>query len=298
MAGGVGLPRGVTMRTKTDRRRRSWWFGVLLIALPTLAVLASVPSWAEEEAPAEAEEEEPVLKGEAKRKHQAEVKRHLAYILERKTQDLLERKIEEVGAEGTRAARDALIKFSIGRKSKRYVKAAFLALGGIGGKTTRDFLCGKHALLSKDVLVAQFAADALGTMGDPRATGPLLDVLTNRRTKTLVIGACAQALAKCAARDEKATEVVFEFSRHKKSSIRGPVVEGLGYFGTDEATARLEEVLTGDANAEVRAAAARGFGHANRSEAVPLLRKAAGEDRSASVRKACLAAIVTIQGDE
>lgn len=285
------------MNTETTRRRRVSWFGFLLFVLPTLAVFASGPAWADEEAPRrEEEKEEPVLKGEAKRKHQAEVKRHMNYLLDRKTQDLLEKKIGEVGAERTRAARDALIKFSIGRKSKRYVKAAYLALGGIGGKTTRDFLCGKHALLAKDVLVVQFAAEALGKMRDPRATGPLLDVLTNRRTKTLVAGACAQALAKCSGRDERATEVVFEFSRHKKASIRGPVVEGLGYFGTEEAMARLEEVLTGDANAEVRAAAARGFGHANRSGAVSLLKKVAEEDRSASVRKACLDALVTIQG--
>ena len=123
-------------------------------------------------------------------------------------------------------------------------------------------------------------------------------MLTNRKTKTLVAGACAQALAKCSAGDEKATEVVFEFSRHKKASIRGPVVEGLGYFGTEAAMKRLEEALTTDKNAEVRAAAARGFGHTKRTDAVPLLRKVAEGDRSGSVREACIKAITKIEDDE
>jgi len=283
------------MWIRSSRRCPPWWGGAFLLVL-FAGFLVSLPSLRAEET-AEAEEEEPVLKGEAKRRHQAEVKRHMAYLLDRKTQDILRQKIEKVGGEGTRAARDALIKFSIGRKSKKYVKAAFLELGDIGGKTAREFLCGKHGLLSKDVLVQQFAADGLGRMRDARATGPLLDVLTNRRTKTLVAGACAQALAKCSSGDEKATEVVFGFSRHKKASIRGAVVEGLGYFGTEEALRRLEEVLTTDTNAEVRVAAARGFGHAKRTEALELLRKAAADDRSASVSKACLEAIAEIQGD-
>lgn len=274
------------MRKPTTR----WWGGLGIAAL--LLVLAA-QAWAADE-----EEEEPVLKGEALRQYRAEVKRHLDYLLDRKTQDLLEKKIGEVGAEKTRAARDALIKFTIGRKSKKYVKAAFDALAGIGGKVARDFLCGKDALHSKDAVVSQYAAEALGRMGDPRATGPLLDVLTNKRTKGIVVGACAQALAKCTSGDEKATEVVFEFSRNRKSSIRAPVVEGLGYFGTQEALARLEEALTGDESAEVRAAAARGFGHARRSDSVDLLRKAADEDRSAGVRNACLEAIAAIRGEE
>ena len=91
---------------------------------------------------------------------------------------------------------------------------------------------------------------------------------------------------------------MFEFSRHKKASIRGPVVEGLGYFGTDEAMARLEEVLTGDGNAEVRAAAARGFGIAKRPESAALLPKTVEEDRSTTVRTACLAALKAIERDE
>jgi len=274
------------MRTPTTRRWAAWWL-VFLLLVPAALVRAE-----------EEEEEEPVLEGEARRQHQAEVKRHLDYLFDRKTQDVMEKKIAEVGAEKSRAARDALIRFATGLKSKKYVTAAFLALAGIGGKTTRDFLCGKDALLSKDAVVARYAAEALGRMGDPRATGPLLDVLTNRRTKSIVVGACAQALAKCTSGDERATEVVFERSRDPKASIRGPVVEGLGFFGTAEARARLEEVLTADENAEVRAAAARGFGHAKRSDDLALLRKVAEEDRSGSVRSACLQAIAEIQGGE
>ena len=280
------------------RRRAAALVAALCLLLAAVALLPYTSARAEDDAPAQEEEEEPVLKGAAKRKHRAEVKQHLAYILDRKSQALLGQKLKEVAAKGTRAARDALIEFSIGRKSKKYLKAAFLGLGSIGGKVAREFLCSKHALLAKDVLVAQFAADGLAKMGDPRATGPLLDVLTNRRTKTLVAGACAQALAKCSAGDEKATETVFAFSCHKKASIRGPVVEGLGFFGTDQALKRLEVVLTSDKNAEVRVSAARGYGHAKRTDALPLLRKVAEDDNSGSVRKACLAAITRILDEE
>ena len=244
----------------------------------------------------EADQGEPKLKGEAKKKHDAEVKKHLAHLLDRKSQALVVEKIESVGARGTRAARDALIKFTIGRKSKRYVRAAFLEIGKIGGKGGVEFLCGKHALKSKDVLIAEGAADGLAKGADPRAVQPLLAVITKRGTKILVLGACAKALGKCAGADPKALEVVLEQSRHKKSSIRQPIAEALGFFGTDAAMDRMKEMLRTDSNAEVRAAAARGLGHSGDTSAIETLQEALKDERSMSVKSAAMSAITKLRG--
>jgi len=244
----------------------------------------------------EENQEEPKLEGKAKKKHDAEVKKHLAHLLDRTSQALVVRKIEILGAIGTRSARDALIKFTIGRKSKRYVRAAFLEIGRIGGKGGVEFLCGKHALKSKDVLVAEGAANGLAKGADPRAVGPLLDVITKRGTKIVVLGACATALGKCATADPRALEVVLEQSHSKKSSIRRPIAEALGFFGTEAALDRVKEMLRTDSNAEVRAAAARGLGHSGDVGAVEILQEALKDERSMSVKTAALWAITKLRG--
>jgi HEAT repeat protein len=243
-----------------------------------------------------ASDEEPVLEGEAKKAHDAEVKRLVEHLLDRKSQDLIEEKIGEVGAQGTRAARDALIRFVTGRKSKRHVQRAFEALARIGGKVAVETLCGKEALRSRDAFQAQLAADALALAKDPRAVGPLLDVMTARGTKTIVVGAAAIALGKSAAGDEKASATILESSRDKRATVRAPVVEAHGFLAGDESYARLLEALADDDNAVVRAAAATGLGHAGRAEAIDVLEKATGEERSSSVREAIVLAITKLRG--
>ena len=109
-----------------DAHHAGWWLAILMAICLVPALVAA------------ADDDEPELKGKAKKEHQAQVKKHMDYLLDRKTQGILEQKIRQVGSERTRAARDALIKFTIGRKSKRYVKVAEVDLGDRAAGTHAD----------------------------------------------------------------------------------------------------------------------------------------------------------------
>lgn len=270
------------------------WGLVLLLFL--LAPYLGVPFVrAEEETPTPVEEEEPVLEGEAKKAHLKEVKRLVKQLKDGKNREFVARRIELMGTEGTRASRDALMQFATRNKNQQYVDHSLRALAGIGGKKSIEFLCGKNALRSKHFLVQHSAAEALASARDERAVGPLLDVMTSKRTKIKVVGACALALGQSAGTDERVVDVLFKYSRHRKDTIRSYAVEALGYLATDEAVARLTEVLEGDKNTRVREYAAMGFGHTRRSDVIPLLKKALSEETAFTVRDACMRAIRMLQ---
>ena len=242
-----------------------------------------------------AEEKDPVLEGEAKKAHAKEVKALLKWLEEEKNREVVELRILQLGARKTRAARDALIRFVPGNKNHEYVTHAFLALAEMGGKTVREFLVSKHALRSRDFLVAHSAAEALAKARDNRATPDLLEVMTSKRTKIKVVGACAIALGKCGGDDAEAVETLLEYSHHRKDTIRAYAVEALGFLGTDAAMERLTEALQKDDNARIRGAAATGMGWTRRADALPLLEKALAEDNAHQVRDAVLKAITVIQ---
>ena len=115
--------------------------------------------------------------------------------------------------------------------------------------------------------------------------------MTSKRTKIKVVGAAAIALGKCGGNGADSVAALFEYSRHRKDTIRAYAVEALGYLATDAAIERLTEALQEDDNARVRAAAATGMGWTRRGETVPLLEKALAEDNSHQVRDAVLEAI-------
>jgi len=250
---------------------------------------------AEEEPEGTVEEEEPELEGEAKKAHEAEVKRLLKVLKGQKNRELVVRRIETMGKDGSRASRDALMLFATKNKNQEYVDHAFRALAEIGGKKVIEFLCSKDALRGRDFLVQHSAAEALAIAKDRRAAGPLLDVMTSKRTKIKVVGACAIALAKSAGGDERAIEELFKLTRHKKDTIRAYAVEAIGYLATDEAVARLTEVLQNDKNTRAREYAARGLGHTKRDDVLPLLRTTVDEETAHTVRDACMQAIQEIQ---
>ncbi len=257
--------------------------------------LAPLDVRAEEESTTTPEPDDPVLEGEAKRAHAKEVKALLKWLHGEKNREVVELRIKELGGRKTRAARDALIAFVPGNKNHEYATHAFYALGEIGGKTARTFLVGKHALRSRNFLVAHSAAEALGRTRDERAAPDLLAVMTHKRTKIKVVGACAIALGKCGGDHAPSVEALFKYSHHRKDTIRAYAVEALGYLGTDEAIERLTEALQEDDNARVRAAAATGLGWTRRSETIPVLEAALAEDNSHHVRDAVLAAIKVIR---
>jgi len=242
-------------------------------------------------------DQEPDLQGRAKRRHKDVVSTHLAFLEDGKGHGLLVDRIAVLGTRKTRGSRDALIEFATNRKSKEYVAAAFEAIARIGGVRSIEFLCSKDGLRSGDFLVAQTAAQALGLPRDPRATKALLDVMTNRRTKIEVVFACAISLAKSAPQDEEVVATIFEYSRHQKDTIRAGAVEALGYLRSDDAVARLKDVLVSDKNTRVRCAAAWGMGHTGRTELIPVLRAALEGDNSHTVRTAVLDAVKELQGE-
>jgi len=264
-------------------------FGGYRTGLQMVAFFSDVHPWL---APSD---DEPVLKGKAKKRNAKEVKRIYNYLQGKKQPGLLVDRIADVGSQRNRAGRDALMKFAVKRKSKEYVAAAFRALARVGGTTAIEFLCGKHALDSGDFLVAQSAALALAQAKDPLATSPILRVMTNKRTKIEIVSACALALAQSEPKNPRVLEVILEFSGHRKDTIRAGAVEALGYIASDEAVARLKQVLMTDKNARVRSAAAMGFGHTKRPEFIPFLREAIGRENSHHVKTEGLAAIQKLQ---
>ncbi len=238
------------------------------------------------------------LKGSAKKRHSKKVKALFKYLEDNKAHGLLVDRISELGTRKNRGARDALIHFAEKRKSKEYVAAAFFAIAKISGKRGIEFLCGKKALASGDFLVAQKAAEALGTAKDARAIRPITDVMTKKGTKIEIVHACAIALAQCGPDDEGVTEVIFEYTGHQKDTIRSGAVEALGYLRSERVIVRLKDSLKNDKNTRVRAHAAWGMGHTMRTELIPLLREAIKDDKAHTVRTAALDAIREIQGEK
>ena len=268
-----------------------WRIATLVVAVGLVLSLALPGARAEEESSTAPEPSDPVLEGEAKKAHEKAVKALLKQLKTEKNREVVELRIKELGSRKTRAARDALIAFVKGNKNHEYVTHAFYALADIGGKTARTFLVGKHALRSRDFLVAHSAAEAVGRTRDERAAPDLLEVMTHKRTKIKVVGASAIALGKCGGDHAPSVEALFKYSHHRKDTIRAYAVEALGYLGTDAAIERLTEALQEDDNARVRAAAATGMGWTHRNETIEILEKALTEDNSHHVRHAVLAAV-------
>jgi thioredoxin-like negative regulator of GroEL len=255
------------------------------------AFLAAVHPWLR---PAD---DEPALRGADRKRQRAEVASRLDALQDRKHQGLLVDRIRELGTQGNRAARDALIQFATTRKSKQYVAEAFLALARIGGRVAVEFLSGSHALGSKDFLVAQKAAEALAKARDARGVDALLAVLDKRGTKIEVVSACCLALARSAPKDARVVEALLARAADRKDTIRAAAAEALGYLHSDEALARLRDLVAQDGNTHVRESAALGLGHTGRTELVELLRKVAAEDKAHTVRTAALKAVRELQGE-
>ena len=271
----------------------------LLVLCAVLGLVAGAgpgAAWADGVAqPPPPVEEEPELTGDALKEHRKAVRAIVKALDDEKNRVMVAAEIERLGAEGTRVNRDALIEFTDGNKNQEYLDKAFQALARIGGRVALEFLCGKTALRSRDFLVQQTAAQALAKVKDERATAALLDVLTGRRTKIEVIGACALAVAQSAPEDPRVRDVLFEYAGHRKDTIRANCVEALGYLATDEVLERLHEVLLQDSNARVRGAAATGMQHSRRAECIPFLREALAAENSLQVKTACMTALQELE---
>lgn len=228
---------------------------------------------------------------EERKAHDKDVKRRLHELLAEKNKVLVIAKMERFGKDGAPAKRDALILYVRRTKNQEHKNTALLALAEIGGKKVCDFLCGKDALKSRDFMVQRSAATALGILKDPRAIDPLLEVMTSKYTKIQVVGGCAKALAQSYPNDEKVVKTLFDYTHHKKDTIRSMSLEALGYLASDAAVERLTEALLKERNTRARGAAATGLGHTLRRDVIPLLEERIGKDNSLTVKDCCSRAI-------
>jgi HEAT repeat protein len=243
---------------------------------------------------AEGELEESPLEGEAKQKYVADLARHKKLLATAKDQLTIEQGIQELGALGTRAARDALRSYAATVKSQTYVQKAFDALAAIGDRVSIAFLCGKDGVRSGEFLRQTFAAEALAKAKNRRAVGPLLEAMKSPSVKIEVQGAICLALAKIAPDEKAVQERIFACADDKRDTIRANAIEAMGYLNTEDAYRRLLETLAGEKNTRVRGAAATGLGWTKRSEAEPALRKAVADDKSLTVRDAAVRALKEI----
>lgn len=239
---------------------------------------------------------EVVLEGDALKAYEREKKEHLQILRKEKNRELVVNHISVLGTRGGRAVRDALITFAGEIKNQEYLNHTFLALAKIGGPIVVDFLTGKLALRADDFMVQQSAATSLETVKHPRATAALLDVMTDKRTKIEVVGACAKALARSAPTDERVVETIFEYAKHRKDTIRSYSLEALGWLATDAAVERLKDALKNDKNTRARGAAATGMGHTKRAELVPLLQETIRTETALPVKECASKAIQEIEG--
>jgi HEAT repeat protein len=267
-------------------RAAATWVGVMVLWLAPAAFSDGSP---------EPAEDEPVLEGEAKQKHEKEVKEILGRLNSAKNRESVVGDIKILGAQKTRAARDALMAFATGNKNHDYVKHAFEALAKIGTKRGVAFLCGKDGLRSGNYLVQHSALEALGVMKHPASVGPLLDVLTDKASKIEIMGAAAKAVARTAPTDERVAETLFLLCDHKKDTIRSNALEALGYLGTDKAMARLVDAMKNDKNTRARASAATGIENSKRKDQIPRLREAVEAEKALTVKAAIFQAIKTLE---
>jgi HEAT repeat protein len=236
-------------------------------------------------------DEDPALTPEQQQKHDAEVASLLKKLRSEKNKEMVESQIANLGAQKSRAGRDALFQYCRGNKNQEYLQHAFLALAKIGGTKVLEFLTGDEALTCNDFLTQQSAAMALGDTKDARAVAPLLATLEAKGTKIEVQGSCLISIGKCGKRDAGARDALLRYCGHKHDTVRANALEALGYLQSSEAVQILVEHLTTDKNTRCRGAAATGLGWTKLKDAVPHLQKAADEDDAFTVRDAAMKAL-------
>lgn len=268
--------------------------GLAAGALLALAPSAGRTAFAEDAKPAGGAsaaplpDEDPTLEGDAKKKYDADLDRFAKRYKSIKDRDGLVMFLNELDADGSRAARDWLMQYARTVKSAEYRVKAFESLTKIGGSKSMAFLCGKDGVRSPDSLVQRQAVDALAKSGDARCVTPLLTALSDPALKMETVGAVCITLGKTAPSDEKVIEMLFKEAADRRDTVRASAIEALGYVSTDKAFAFLLETLQHDKNAAARAGAATGLGHAGKQEAIPALQAAASGDKSEPVKAAAI----------
>jgi HEAT repeat protein len=263
------------------------------LALLALAAgtAASPRSSADEPPSAKEGEWEPVLSDEEQRAYDGDLARfERRYQAMEDPQQVFEL-LNELEAQGTRAARDWLIQLARKVKSAEYRRRAFEILVKIGGKPSLDLLCGKHGLRSGDFNVQTQAATALERTTDKRCVPVLLELLAGPALKMETLGQVCLTVGRVGHDDPKVEEALFKRVGEKRDTVRARVLEALGNVRTEKAFQHVHQALQKEKNATARAGAARGLGHAGRQDAVPALKAVVAKDNAQPVREAALEAL-------
>ncbi|MCE9637664.1 MAG: HEAT repeat domain-containing protein [Planctomycetes bacterium] len=235
---------------------------------------------------------DPVLSAEAQKKHDEEVKALVKQLRSEKNKEMVELQIGNLGKQGTRATRDALIEYCQGNKNQEYLDHAFKALAVIGGTTVLEYLTGKEALRCDDFMTNVSAATALGESKDARAIPHLIEILDGKSPKIEVQGACLIALGKCGGtKSKEAADAILARCTAKQDTVRANALEAYGYTGAKDAVPFLAEHLATEKNTRCRGAAATGLGWTKSKDAIPFLQTAANGDDSQTVRECAMNAL-------
>ncbi len=279
-----------SIRSRVRRRRLAW--GVALATAWSVAGTGAARGAAADDEPAAGAGteavEDPPLTGEEKSKYDAEIRRFDKRYGTVKNRDELLQFLNELDADGSRPARDWLMKYAHVVKSAEYRAKAFESLVKIGGSTAMGFLCGKDGVRSPESFVQKQAVDALAKAGDKRCVGPLLDVLDDPALKMETVAAACITIAKIDPADAKVKEKLAKVAKDRRDTVRAAAAEARGYGADDATFAALLDTLQHDKNASVRAGAAAGLSHAGRPEAIPALEAAVKNEKSQPVREAAL----------
>ena len=146
-----------------------------------------------------------------------------------------------------------------------------------------------HELGAEDLEVRQAAVVALGRIGDPRATLPLLEKLTDEELVVRI----AEALGRL--RDGRAFEPLLELIRHDDVSARRAAVAALRALADSRTPERIVPLLS-DADPRVREAAVKLATEMDERVAAKLLATASG-DAAEAVRCAALELLAALDSE-
>jgi HEAT repeat protein len=204
--------------------------------------------------------------------------------------------IEGLGALRTPTARRILEDYVKASKNAEWSQYAVRALGWSGNKASVDFLCGKHGLDSKKLLVAEEACRSLATIGERRAVPSLLEAM--KGDKVVITRAAILAVVKL---DPKADGIAVHMNKlatHKSSQVREVVAQAMGKMERAQVVPALVTMATKDGNSIVRLEACKSLGELGAKEAFDALSSVAENDKSADVRRAASAALQSVGSPE
>jgi HEAT repeat protein len=147
------------------------------------------------------------------------------------------------------------------------------------------------AALGEDTPVAAEVIGALGKLGDPSATGPLLDHLAAHPERAIVI---AGALGRL--RDARALGPLVGLLAAEDAAVRHAAVGAISAIGAPETESRLQALL-GDSRPHVREGAIRIAGYFGFDSCAPTLLQACA-DSEPSVRHAALECVGMVDDPE